>query len=100
MPFTEEELAELAAFDAEIDAEFEWTNEELRESRARDKEIVFELKEPKARKIAEAQRAYREANREKIAEAKRAYREANREQYNAYMREYMRRKYAERKDTK
>ena len=85
MPFTAEELAELAAFDAEIDAEFEWTNEELRESRERDKEICFELKESKARKIAEAQRAYYEANRE---------------QYNAYMREYMRRKYAERKATK
>ena len=98
MPFTPEELAELAAFDAEIDAEFEWTNEELRESRARDKEICFELKGRKAQKIAEAQRAYREANREKIAEAKRAYREANREKYNAYMREYMRRKYAERKN--
>nr|DAG69058.1 MAG TPA: hypothetical protein [Caudoviricetes sp.] len=83
MPFTPEELAELAAFDAEIDAEFEWTNEELRESRARDKEICFELKGRKAQKIAEAQRAYREANREK---------------YNAYMREYMRRKYAERKN--
>ncbi len=112
MPFTPEELAELAAFDAEIDAEFEWTNEELRESRARDKEICFERKESKARKIAEAQRAYYEANREKIAEAKRAYyeanrekiaeaqrayREANREHYNAYMREYMRRKSVERK---
>ena len=113
MPFTPEELAELAAFDAEIDAEFEWTNEELRESRARDKEICFERKGRKAQKIAEAQRAYYEANREKIAEAKRAYyeanrekiaearrayREANREKYNAYMREYMRRKYAERKN--
>ena len=85
MPFTEEEFAELAAFDAEIDAEFEWTNEELQESRAREKEIRVEQKDNKARKIAEAQRAYREANRE---------------QYNAYMREYMRRKYAERKATK
>lgn len=83
MPFTPEELAELAAFDAEIDAEFELTDEELRTSRTRDKEICFERKEPKARKIAEAQRAYYEANREK---------------YNAYMREYMRRKYAERKN--
>ena len=98
MPFTPEELAELAAFDAEIDAEFEWTNQELRESRARDKEICFERKGRKAQKIAEAKRAYYEANREKIAEAKRAYREANREKYNAYMREYMRRKYAERKN--
>lgn len=83
MPFTPEELAELAAFDAEIDAEFEWTNQELRESRARDKGICFERKGRKAQKIAEAKRAYYEANREK---------------YNVYMREYMRRKYAERKN--
>ena len=48
----------------------------------------------KQRKIAEYQRAYREANRDKIAEYKRAYREANREEYNAYMREYSRRRRA------
>lgn len=45
MPFTPEELAELAAFDAEIDAEFEWTNEELQESREREKEIRVEQKD-------------------------------------------------------
>ena len=92
--FTPEELAELAAFDAEIDDE-PLTNEEIRDARERDKAAKHERKDKKAQKIAENQRAYREANREKIAENQSAYREANREKYEAhkaYMREYMRKR--------
>ena len=74
--FTPEELAELAAFDAEIDDE-PITQEEIEESRRRDREAKYATKDKRAQKIAENQRAYREANREKI---------------NAYMREYMRRR--------
>ena len=77
--FTPEELAELAAFDAEIDEE-PLTAQEYRESTQRDKDAVFAEKSEKdrikARKIAAYQREYREANKEK---------------YNDYMREYMRR---------
>ena len=91
--FTPEELAELAAFDAEID-ESDITQNEIVESRARDREAKLCEMSKKDRKIAEAQRAYREANREKIAEAKRAYYEANREKWNAYMREYRKRRKA------
>ncbi|MBQ7887313.1 MAG: hypothetical protein IJ313_10525 [Clostridia bacterium] len=76
--FTPEELAELAAFDAEVDDE-PLTQEEIEQSRARDKEAKHAAKDKRSQKIAENQRAYYEANREKI---------------NAYMREYRRRKTA------
>lgn len=69
--FTPEELAELAAADAEIDAA-PLTLEDYRE------------------KVAAQQKAYYEANREKVAAQRKAYYEANREKYNAYMREYRR----------
>lgn len=91
--FTPEELAELAAFDAEID-ESDITEDEIKESRKRDRQAVLGEMDNQKRKIAEAKRAYREANREKIAEAQRAYYEANREKWNAYMREYRKRRKA------
>ena len=77
--FTPEELAELAAFDAEIDDEL-LTAQEYRESKQRDKDAVFAEKSEKDRIKAR-----------KIAAKKREYREANKEKYNTYMREYMRR---------
>ena len=76
--FTPQELAELAAFDAEVDAK-PLTNEEIRESRVRDRNAKYAELDVNREKIAEYQRAYREANREKAAEYQRAYREANRE---------------------
>ena len=92
--FTPEELAEMAAADAEIEENFSLTNEDLKRSRDLDKEAVLGSKDNREKKIAENQRAYYEANREKIAENKRAYREANREKINAYMREYMKKRRA------
>ena len=92
--FTPEELAELAAFDAEIDEE-PLTAQEYRESTQRDKDAVFAEKSEKdrikARKIAAYKREYYEANKDQIAAYQREYREANKEKYNDYMREYMRR---------
>ena len=92
--FTPEELAEMAAADAEIEENFCLTNEDLKRSRALDKEAVLGRKDNREKKIAENQRAYYEANREKIAENQRAYYEANREKINAYMREYMKKRRA------
>lgn len=89
--FTPEELAELAAFDAEID-ESDITQNEIDASRERDREAVLAGMSKRNRKIAEYQRAYYEANREKIAEYQRAYKEANREKWNAYQREYKKRR--------
>ena len=120
--FTPEELEELRRADAEIDETFCQTQEERVASRRRDRDAKLDSMDGKAKKIAENQRAYYEANREKIAENQRAYREANREKiaenqrayyeanrekiaenqrayreanrekYNAYMRNYLRKK--------
>ena len=74
--FTAEELAAMRLADEEIEREFHWTNEELEESRKRDRESVFDRKDFAAQKVAAQQKAYREANREKINEKRRRkYRE-------------------------
>ena len=90
--FTPAELAEMAAADAEIEAEFRLEREDLDRSHELDRQARFEAMEPEKRKIAERQKAYREANREKVAEYQKAWYEANREKWNAYMREYRRRR--------
>lgn len=95
MPFTEEELAEMAAADAEIEASFQLTNDDLVMSREFDRMAVLDSMDNQKRKVAAQQKAWYEANREKVAAQQKAYREANREKYNAYMREYLRRRRAE-----
>ena len=77
--FTPEELAELAAFDAEVDAAPAYDPEAVKTQRRRDTEIRWDGLDNKERAAAEYQRAYREANRDSIAEYQRAYREANRD---------------------
>ena len=71
--FTPEELAELAAYDARVEAE-PLTNEEIAESRERDRMAIDAERDVKGRKVVEQKRAYRQANREKVAEQQRAYR--------------------------
>ena len=88
--FTPEELEELRRADQEIEENFQITQEEINQSRKRDRESDLESLDHHQRKIAAYQAAYREANREKIAAQKAAYREANREKYNAYHMEYQR----------
>ena len=95
MPFTEEELAEMAAADAEIEASFQLTNDDLVMSREFDRMAVLDSMDNQKRKVAAQKKAWYEANREKVAAQQKAYREANREKYNAYMREYLRRRRAE-----
>lgn len=92
MPFTPEELAEMAAADAEIEASFRLEPDDLERSARFDRLARFEALAPEKRKVAAQQKAWYEANREKVAAQKKAYREANREKYNAYMREYMRKR--------
>ena len=107
--FTEKELEEMRRADEEIEANFRLTNEDIRRSRELDENAKFARKSNNQQKIAENQRAYREANREKIAENQRAYyeanrekiaenqrayREANREKINEYMRLYLRKRRA------
>ena len=77
--FTPEELAELAAFDAEVESQPGYDPEEVKAQRRRDTEMRWDGLDNKERAAAEKRRAYREANRDSIAEKKRAYREANRD---------------------
>jgi len=77
--FTHEELEELRRADEELDVDFRLTPEDLERSRRMDKEARLENLDNQGRHSA-AQKA--------------AYREANREKYNAYMREYMRKRKA------
>lgn len=95
--FTPEELEELRRADEELGADFRQTQEEIEESRKRDRRVSFERKDNRGRKIAAQKAAYREANKEKIADYQAAYREANRGEYNAYMRECMRQYRAKKK---
>lgn len=88
--FTPEELAEMAAADAEIEAEFRLTQEDLDRSRELDREAKFRALPMEKQKVAEYQKAYREANREKVAAQRKAYYEANREQLRERARNYMR----------
>ena len=64
MGWTAEELAEMARADAEVEAEFRLTNEDLEFSRSLDRYAVLDGMDAKQRKLAEYQRAYREANRD------------------------------------
>lgn len=75
--FTPEELKELQRADAELDEDFRQTQEEIEESRRRDRAAVLDRKDNHSRKIAAQQAAWKKRNRNK---------------WNAYMREYRRKK--------
>ena len=108
-PLTMEEIREAR----ERDKAAQHDKKSKKEQRIAEKKRAYY--EANREKIAENQRAYREANREKIAENQRAYYEANREKiaeskrarratpegrkaYNAYMREYMRKRREKKKE--
>ena len=86
--FTPEELAEIAAADAEIEAKFRLTQEDLDRSRELDREAKFRALPMEKQKVAAQRKAYREANREKVAAQQKAYREANREKVAEYQKAY------------
>ena len=92
MGFTAAELAEMARADAEIEVTFRLTNEDLALGRQIDREAVLEGMDAQARKRAEYQRQYYEANREKVAERQRRYYEAHKDEVAEYQRQYRRRK--------
>ena len=102
-PLTMEEIREAR----ERDKAAQYDRKDKKGKRLAEKKRAY--REANREKIAENKRAYYEANREKITENQRAYYEANREKiaenqrarrttpegrkaYNAYMREYMRRR--------
>ena len=78
MGFTAAELAEMARADAEIEATFRLTNEDLALGRQIDREAVLEGMDAQARKRAEYNRRYREAHKDERAEYQRRYRRRKR----------------------
>lgn len=75
MGFTPAELAEMARADAEIEATFRLTNEDVILGRLLDRHAILDNMDNKHKRLAEAQRRYYEANRDKIAEGKRELRD-------------------------
>ena len=92
MGFTAAELAEMARADAEIEATFRMTNDDVALGRQIDREAVLDRMDSKHRRLAEYMRRYREAHKDERAEYMRQYREANREKVAEYQRRYRRRK--------
>lgn len=88
MGFTAAELAEMARADAEIEATFRLTNEDIALGRQIDREAVLEGMDARARKRAEYMRRYYETHKDERAERQRQYREANREKVAEYQRQY------------
>ena len=80
MPFTPEELAEMAAADAEIEASFRLEQEDLDRALAFDRLAHFEGLPPEKWKLAAQRRAYYEANKEKVAAYQREYRRRKKEE--------------------
>lgn len=75
MGFTPAELAEMARADAEIEATFQLTNEDVMLGRMIDRASILDNMDNKHKRLAEGQRRYYEANREKIAEGQRELRD-------------------------
>ena len=86
MKFTPEELAELQAYDAAVDAE-PISYEDYRRSREIERELLFPKSWSERRRAAQ-QKAYREQNREKLAAQQKAYYEQNREKVAAQKKAY------------
>lgn len=75
--WTPAELEERARADAEIEAgPFRFTDAEIAFGRLFDREAILDRMDSKQKRIAEAQRRYREAHKEEIAEGKRELRDA------------------------
>ena len=86
-PVTPEELAEMAAFDAEVDA-MPLAAEEIKESRERDRDAKNARLSARDYRAAEYRRDYRERNKDAIAEYQRDYYERNKDAIAEYQRDY------------
>lgn len=93
--FTEEELEELRRADAELDAEYRLTPEDMAFSRQMDREAKYDRLDNRGKRSAAQKAAYREANREKIAAQQAAWKKKNRDEWNAYQRAYRAKKAGE-----
>lgn len=94
MGFTREELAAMAAADAEIEETFLLSREEREEARLRDRDSSEQLRTPQEVKELKRCREYYYQNRERIRERQKAYNLEHREE----IREQKARKYAENRE--
>lgn len=83
-----EELAEMAAADAEIEATFRLTNEDLALCARLDKAAKAERLDSRRRNESDRQKAWYAANRAKVRAKQKAYKEANREKIAAQQKVY------------
>ena len=90
IPFTQEELAELAAYDAEVDDSLDYDRNEVAEQRARDLKFLDDRLDPKQLSKRKCDREYYQNHKDRINERNRVYAEAHAEQIRSYRREYYR----------
>ena len=88
--FTEEELAELAEYDAKIADEPDYDAQEVIAARKRDRKFLDDRLDPKQLKKRQSYRKYYRANKERIDARNRAYADAHAEEIRDYRREYYR----------
>lgn len=86
--FSPQELAEMAAADAEIEATFRLTNEDLALCARLDKAAKTERLNNRRRKESDRQKAWYAANRAKVRAKQKAYKKANREKVAAQKKVY------------
>ena len=79
-PFTAQELAEMAAWDAAVEAQ-PMTQDEIEAARRRDRAARLDAMPHHDKRIAASKREYYERNKEAIAASRREYQERNRSQY-------------------
>ena len=90
MMFTPEELADLRAYDAQVD-ETPLTMDEINGTRERDKQAMYSQKDAKAKKKADSNRRWRQTHKEEIAAYKRQYYATRKQEKAEYDRAYKRR---------
>lgn len=92
MPFTAEELAEMARADAEIEADFAETAEEIADAERRDDSLLAAQMTESERRRAEYLRKYRAEHREERLEYQHNYYQTHKEIYAAHRERYRRQK--------
>lgn len=72
MGFTKEELEAMRLADEEIEREFSLSVDDIAASNELDRAALYDRKSEKERKIADQNKAYREANKDKVAARRKA----------------------------
>ena len=72
MGFTKEELEAMRLADEEIEREFSLSVDDIAASNELDRAALYDRKSEKERKIADQNKAYREANKDKLAAQRKA----------------------------